>query len=452
MTDSNNRQPAQPQEPAFEIDRVRYVLENVPFDRIAVQAEDFSFRDDEELSIPESATLKALAEDIKAFGNLHTPLLLKKTAGGRYLLADGHRRYTALQELIEGRVEGFARDMLVPANVLGEETGELAMVARAISANVQRQAPSALGRMRGAVRLHRLGMPVADIGRLYGVSVATVERDLAVGSDEKMMEHVREHHITATGAAALVKLAKDKDRLAEFHEEFDRWLSRTLTEIDEEQGERLAADMDPLPPEQTWPQRRLTTEQVKEWKLSLQQGRPFVEPTFRFKAGVFDNNGRKRIEMDSLSRDLSQMTTEELTKLFARLYDMSMEIEYALRHKVAYEEAMASSTLEEPLLTARERLEEIGLGEIAHFLPIDVESEPYEEKEEDYEEEEDGGATAPNVVAVAEPIEASTEGGALAPPTQLRPIPQGVPARKLMTIAPPLAGQPNPPAAPRSAK
>lgn len=178
----------QPAEP-FKPEHVKTEFQQVSLSSIVVRFTEYAFRDDDHLDISSEA-LKALAEDIRVHGGVHTPVLLKRLPDGRSLLLDGHRRYHALLSLVQEGVEGFDAEMEIPANVIVSDASELAMVARAVSANVQREPLSAEGRLKAVIRLHRLGMPHGEIARLLGVSESTVTRDVALGSDEEMLDHV----------------------------------------------------------------------------------------------------------------------------------------------------------------------------------------------------------------------------------------------------------------------
>ena len=155
----------------------------VPFRDLTARPDDYAFRDDDDLVTKgERSKLKTLSEDIATTKGIHTPLLVRKQEGGKYLVLDGHRRFFATEMLVNQGVEGFDRAThTMPANVIVSNASELEMVARAVSANVQRQKYSGLGRIRAATRLKTLGMPEAEIGRILAVSETTISRDLIVG-------------------------------------------------------------------------------------------------------------------------------------------------------------------------------------------------------------------------------------------------------------------------------
>ena len=182
------------------------------------------------------------------------------------------------------------------------DVSELGMVVRSISANVQRQGPSSLGRVRGVVRLKQLGMPEADIARLYNVGLTTIGRDLAVGTDAVMIDHIRNRHITATHGATLMKAAIEADREVDFKDAFHTWLNEMKVEITKEEKRRRDNDEDPLSDSQTWPQKYLSGEQVKTWRIALEKNLPLTEAGFRFKAMVRREKGQYRLDTGNLSR------------------------------------------------------------------------------------------------------------------------------------------------------
>ena len=355
------KQPAE----SFTPERVETELQQVSLSSIVVRPTEFSFRDDDQLDVSSEA-LKSLAEDIRVHGGLHTPVLLKRLPDGRFLLLDGHRRYHALLSLVAEGVEGFTADIAIPANVIVSEASELAMVARAVSANVQREPLSAEGRLKAVIRLHRLGMPHGEIARLLGISEAIVARDVALGSDEEMLDHVQLHHITASNAATLIKLARDKGRLDEFKTMFDAWVEKVQQRLAEEDAIRADRDEGSLSLVEKWPQRYLSAEQVKVWKEALDKEEPFGEPSFRFKALLRNERGRKRIEIDSLSADVFDLSSDALAKVMERCLDLAADIEPVLLDKVAAEQrATESGDRLEGERPGVRRLRELGLEQLA---------------------------------------------------------------------------------------
>jgi ParB-like chromosome segregation protein Spo0J len=101
-----------------------------------MRPDSYSFRDEDDLS---ENRLENLTEDVKSQRGIHTPLLVRVLPDGRFLLLDGHRRFTVLGILVRQQVEGFHADMLVPAVVITSDCTELDMLAMLASSNIQRQ-------------------------------------------------------------------------------------------------------------------------------------------------------------------------------------------------------------------------------------------------------------------------------------------------------------------------
>ncbi len=332
---------------------------------LEVAPDDWAFREDGELQTHGDTPLHDLVESIKPRGNIHTPMLVKPHGDGKYLVLDGHRRYFALGILIDEGIEGFHAEMLIPTNVVVSDNSEGDLVLLTIEGNVKRNAPTAEGRMRGVRRAHQTGVPLKDIADVYGIGVSTVQRDLAVSSDEEVMKQVRENHISYTDAAALIKLALDKNRLPEFKQAFQSWLDEVLEQLWVEERKRLARDQESLNPVDFQAKKHLSRAQVAAWREALEKGEPFGKPTFKFRALLDDGV----IKLDGLSKPVDDMTAEDLVKVLVRLTDLADEIEPILKQKVEREQqtVQAEAAAERPS-AGLERLKALGLERFAQSL------------------------------------------------------------------------------------
>lgn len=164
----------------------------------------------------------------------------------------------------------------------------------------------------------------------------------------------------------LIKLARDTDRLDEFKAMFDAWVEKVQQRLEEEEAARAERDEGSLSPVEKWPQRYLSAEQVRVWKQALEKGEPFGEPSFRFKALLRDERGRKRIEIDPLSADVFDLSSENLAKVMERCLDLAADIEPVLLEKVAAEKRAVESRdrLDDERPGVR-RLKELGLEKLA---------------------------------------------------------------------------------------
>lgn len=381
----------------FQLETVKTEPCKIRYGAIVVRPEDYAFRDDSELRQEGETPLRHLSDDIKAQGGLNTPLLVKRMADGKHLLLDGHRRYFSIGMLISDGVQGFHHDMDLPANVIVSEVNELALVARSISANVQRQPLSPEGRLRAAIRLHRLGMPRKDIAQLFVVSPTQIDRDLTLAADEVMLAHVKAHCITATAAATVMKLAADKGRLDEWKAVFEDWLAAAEREIEAESRQREEADDKPLSESERWPQRRLSGAQVTAWKEALETGEPFGPPRFRFKAAIREAKGVHHLEIAGLSQTIEEMSIEDLYRVTARLVDLAPQLRHELDKKIAarkQQPRQADQGETEPPSRILQR--ELGLEAID------------DSDDEDDADEEESASNAPMPVSTGAPPESNS--------------------------------------------
>ena len=340
--------------------RVATEPQKIQLSEVFVQPEDYDIRAVHESDMED---LKPLAEDI-AVNGLITSLLVQDCGKQGYRLLDGHRRYFALKSLVENGVEGFEAAMLVPANVVSSAASQLDTTARAIAANVQRQSLSAEDRMRAAASLAKLGMPQAEIARCMAVSEATVARDLAVAGNDRLMEHIRRHHISATTAATLLKAAMDADRVDDFLEAFEDWLAETQATIEAEVDRRAANDEEPLSEAQRWPQRYSTADLARCWRSALQSGDELGSPTFRFKALVREDRGRTLLEIDPLRRDVAEMSAAELAKVFQRTVDLADALQPLVVDKAKIESAGSDPSAVATVSKGEDLLSSLGLGHL----------------------------------------------------------------------------------------
>jgi ParB-like chromosome segregation protein Spo0J len=356
----------------FQPEAVETKVAQVAFQDILSEPERFAFRDDGDLA---EAGIKALAEDI-AVNGLATPILVALRKDAQYQLVNGHRRYAALALNINLGVAGFTADMLVPANIITSDASELALVTRAITSNTQQRPLSAEGRQKALLRLAQLGMPAREIARCVGVSEATVSRDIALAKAPCMLDHVREHHISGTQAAGLVKLANDADRMDDLCQAIEDWVVEVEAKIAAEQQRRKDADEDPLSVAETWPQRYLSGDQISAWKTALEKGLPLTSPGFKFRALIKDENGDRRIVIDGLSKRVAELSARNLAKLLVRFTDMAEELRPLVEAAAKAEaEAQSASVLPTGPSKGRELLQQLGLAHLVESSDDNTEGE-----------------------------------------------------------------------------
>jgi len=350
----------------FVLDRSTKTLLQVRFDKITAKEEDYAFREGSGSTPFSEKALQPLREEIMEYGGIHVPILLRDLGNGTFLLVDGHRRYFSIKQLIEKKVVGYTADMLLPANVLATQTSELVTVATGLSANIHRQPLAYEGRVKASRKLFELGMPMASIAKLLGISESTVERDLLLASDEEMMRHVRSHSITATNAASLLAAASKHNRRDALVAHLTQWVEATKADIAAEVAALEAQDAElGVPVAKRWPQSRMTPELVKHWRIALEKGQDLADPGFRFKALVRKAGGIQRIEVDGLNKPVDEMTAGDVAKVLQRCVDLADALEPVLASKMAEEQGDEAEDAAARVSPGQQRLQQLGWGQFA---------------------------------------------------------------------------------------
>jgi len=370
----------------FKLPRPTMSVQQVVFSKIFAKPEENSYRGREDDPFSE-VNLKGLIESIKMQGGINTPLLLQARPDGAYEVGDGHRRFYSLQRLVAEGVAGFSMEMTVPANILGVNTDLLTFVTASVSANVEREALPAEGRMDATLRLHKAGMPRQSIADLLHVSKSTVDRDITLAGDTEMMNHVRElRTITMSNASQLLATADKSKRRDEFMTFLNEWNRQAQAEITAEVTARASRDEPPLAEAQWYPRSRMTAEMVKHWRQALEKGLPLTMPGFKFMASLSKENGLPRVEINAVSKPVADLSAADVAKIVRRCLDLAHELEPVLAAKAADEndssEADAAREVTSPGL---ERLRALGFSRFAGETEGDDQSE--EPLDDDSDEE-----------------------------------------------------------------
>lgn len=346
----------------FRLEGVEKELREIPLRSIVVRSDDYSFRSEEDLS---EERLTDLIESLKTHRGPHTPVLVLDMGDGSYLLLDGHGRVLSLRCLVRDGIADFTNDMMVPAVVIVSQVNERDRLAILASSNIARRSLDAEGRQRLAFRMHQEGMAKDQIAKLLGVSLSTIDRDVLLGSDPEMMGHVRLNHIGATAAAKLVKLSRDNQRYDEFMQTFESWVDQVQERLEDEVARAAEQDESSLYPVERWPGRQLSREQFASWVESLEKGLSFGEATFRYRAALKDDRGRKRVVVDPLDKALDGMTAEEVAKVYRRFVDLGAALEPVLVEKAEAErEAAQAAHPSEAEAPGLRRLRELNLASL----------------------------------------------------------------------------------------
>jgi len=383
-SDAAGKSAAEAKSEAFQLEKPEASIQQVRFDLIQAIPEQYGFRREGDADPYGKEAVRSLMESIKAHGRLLTPLLLREKRDGDFVVADGHRRFFALEFLIGESVQGFTHDMPIPAYVMKPNTSELAMVSMAIAGNIEREPLTFEGRLDAVHKLHRLGMPRKSIAQLVKVGESTIDRDLIVAGDEEMRNHIRRRHITASAAATLLAAAEKAGRRKEFMDCFRRWLIEANESLRAEEKAREARDLRPLPPAKRWLQNRLTAEQIAAWRRALEAGKPLdeVDRTVAFPACVEGEGTNAKILIGAVSKPVAELSSADLAKILRNCLDLAEAIEPILLAKAAAEKDGDAEAEEQRISRGQKRLIELGLA-------ADVDHDEGDEQEGETGEPED---------------------------------------------------------------
>ena len=260
--------------------------------------------------------------------------------------------------------------MLIPVNAIASGTSELERVRRAVGANVQRNAYTARGRARAALRFFQLGMKTKEIAAELIVGESTVERDLAVMQNPHAQALLDGECIGYAQLASLMQAAKTKkaDRTGDVCDAIESWAAAKAEEIKVEQARRRGKDEELLAGKKLKPAFYLKAQQISCWKEDLLQGRELGKSRFKFAAGVkTDDNGIAKLEIDGISETVAKMKYEDVVKVFTRINHLADELEPILLQK----------RIEQPKSEKRrggkgaERLRELGIEDFDEESEVD---------------------------------------------------------------------------------
>ena len=428
-TDSKLEVSVTPSQPAneetiavFHLERPTANIQQVQFSTIIARPEDYAFRGKSDSDPFSKSALGSLMESVKSYGGINTPVLVRDNGNGTVLLCDGHRRYYATKHLIAEGVSGFTREMVVPANVLGQGTGELTTITMSIAGNIEREPLSFDGRLDATLKLHRLGMPKRDIAKVMHVSETVVDRDLLLAGDDIMRRHIANHLITASNAAGLLGVAAAHGRRSLLTQFFDAWVKTATEQLQAEDKARADRDEQPLTGAKRWLQNRMPPELVPAWKEALVQGSASAMPaSLRFKAMVQRDGGRPRVVIDGLSKDIEELSAADIGKIVRRCLDLAEELEPVLKLKVAEaERGSTASTKDRRPSRGLQYLQQLG---VAALVGEDDAAEPAKDAPEEEEPTSDQAGDSQD--DDGQPIDG--QGGAIAAAEDVQALDSGQP-------------------------
>jgi ParB-like chromosome segregation protein Spo0J len=381
---------SKPQAEVFQLDKAEMNIQEVPWKDIFAREKDFAFRREGAADPFSKEALRPLKESIKFHRRVHTPLLLRNT-GPSFLVADGHRRYFAVKQLIREGVKGFTPEMTLPAHVMASKTSDLVLVATALSANIERQPLGFEGRLDATLKLHKLGMPKASIGQVLRSSESTVDRDLILAEEDMMRAFIRKNHITATNAATLLAAADKAGRKDEFTAFLMNWCMKASELQKAEEKARAERDEPPLSGSKLWLKDLMTQEMVARCRRALERGEPLDMGDFglAWPAGISSIGKHGRLEIGAVSKGLDELTSADVAKVLERALNLASALEPILVAKAAEEQPGAKRQLS----PGRQKLKQLGLASLVGATDEaeedEVESDEGQEAEADSDEEAD---------------------------------------------------------------
>ena len=331
---SKESKQSKPEEQLIVREQVALETKEVPFKDLTCRPEEFSFRDNTDLS---QKAIQSLADDIAANG-LISPLLVQEE-NGRYLVLNGNRRYGALTILVEKQIAGWTPDTPVRVQVMPAGTKKVEVLARAISANVFQKPLSGFGRARAALALHREGMPNSQIAGIFDCNPVTIIRDLSVAVFPKFMQLVEDHAIQFSTAASLLEKAKKakkegKDRVDELYKALQGFAVDMDRKLRKESADQVARGGKPYTEEKLWPQRYLSKSQIASWENALISGDPLEEgDSVLFSAQVKKEHGTTKAIVSSLSVDVYDAPLSHLAKITERALTFVYEMKEVLQKR-----------------------------------------------------------------------------------------------------------------------
>jgi ParB-like chromosome segregation protein Spo0J len=374
----------------------------VRLDKITFDTDRYCHRDPEALGYE---SLQSLMDSLTLEG-LQVPIEVFIDENGNIVLLKGHRRVYAHLGLADKNAPGFTRDMEIEAIEVADAT-PVDLLVRSVSDNEVRLSLTRVDRIRVTKKLHDAGVQVERAARAMNISTKTYGRDLVIGADQWMFNHVIANNIGPTHAYALLVEAQKAGRVSEMREDFDQWVVGKQRMIDEKEKLRKARDGKELSPADKQVKKYLPNHLVTHWVELLREKRRFNDDAkWTFAAGIEKETGQLRIS--SVSLDLEKAPVDRLAKVASKLSALTKQL--APYVKTAYEKASgesASSIEDSPY--DLEYLRALGLEEIAKDLEEqtkiasqpDGEESPQGQPEERQEEDLTEKVELPEAATVA---------------------------------------------------
>jgi ParB-like chromosome segregation protein Spo0J len=317
-------------------------------------------------------SLTDLLEDIKLHGMIE-PVQVAKGPDGKWRIISGHRRIAVLYILARQGVPGFSEDMEVPV-IEVQNASHLHLLVRSIATNELGERLDVKERLLAVKKLDADQATKKEMASCLKVSEKSIERDLRLARDERLLQHVMDDHLPPTAASALAEIAAKNKRLDEFLDYFDGFVSRKKKEIEDEDRHAKHETGKGLKPSQVLVANRLEPHVVRGWIDALAKGHPLTEePDLGFQAAFDRKTGvatikvrldATRAPVEHVARAASQIS--KVAKRMAAVAKTRHELEAPEGPQAALQDA--DSFLDLDLLT------QFGLDDVAIQLEQELQA------------------------------------------------------------------------------
>lgn len=253
---------------------------------------------------------------------LRQPVTIYTDSQGNEILIGGHRRVSGLRFLARRNQSGFSEDMEIEAIEIIGATAQDHLV-QSVSDNENRKNLSPAERLRTTKRLHDAGVEVRRAARALGVSDSTYQRDLGLVKHPWMYQHIEDDSVAHTVADKLIVAATKAGRLKELKEDLDAWVADKKRELKDKARRYKAETGKDIKPSELMVKNKMPKFLIDHWLNLIKEGRRFDDEAEWDFAGSIDGG---RLQIPSVSMDITKTSAENLAKLAARLSQLIKQI------------------------------------------------------------------------------------------------------------------------------
>lgn len=334
------------------LNKSRNEIREICFAQIAVSAkENLCHREAESLT---EEKLENLAASLVEEG-LATPLtvvqtdatvMVDGTSMPVFKLVGGHRRHLALKTAIESRLDPTRIHELMLVSVVVMVAGEdqtaeeflQDVIVRSVTENEQRLKHTALERLTIVRQLEEAGVSIPRASSSLGISVTQYRRDRLVATWPWLFKAVEREEIGVSDAAQLAEIAKEKDCEEHFRKDFQAWVARKKSQLEEERAEQKKLGRE-LKGSANSIKKFIDGSLVKAWKASLQSGGHFNDETAEFAFGVVVDNDKKTVTVSGLSQPIDKLRSSDLATVISEMQTGVRKLVPLMRRLQRLEEA-----------------------------------------------------------------------------------------------------------------